>query len=228
MDFWVSLVMLALADSVNPCCINALIVMLTLNIIKGSPLDALKSGLSFTAGIITGYMALGGALLWGYRLLPDWLLPWLNLVIGGAGCVLALLAIWDAFRGSRGLTPEGEKATIRAYLERATSPGASYVVGLILSFLLLPCSMGPYIVFTLKLANYTSAVVFQVLLLLIYNLIFSIPFWGLTLLAYIVGNIRAVKRAKGKVLPYLEALASVLLLVIAFDLLKDGIVQILM
>ncbi|UZN23600.1 hypothetical protein GM182_07040 [bacterium 3DAC] len=226
MDFWLSLWGLALADSVNPCCINALLVMLTLNIIKGSPVQALKSGLAFTLGIITGYMTLGGALLWGYRLLPPGVIPWLNLIIGGAGCILAVLAILDAFRGSRGLTPESEKSTIRAYLEKATSPGSSYVVGVILSFLLLPCSMGPYIVFSLKLASYTSSPVLQFLLLLLYNIIFSVPFWGLSILAYIVGNIRFVKKAKGKMLPYLEVVASILLVIIAFPLLKEGFIAI--
>ncbi len=228
MDFWLSLLGLALADSVNPCCINALLVMLTLNIIKGNPTQALKSGLAFTLGIITGYMALGGALLWGYHLLPSNVIPWLNLIIGGAGCILAVLAILDAFRGSKGLTPESEKGTIRAYLEKATSPGSSYVVGVILSFLLLPCSMGPYIVFTLKLASYTSSTVLQFLLLLVYNIIFSVPFWGLSILAYIVGNVRFVKKAKGKILPYLEVVASILLLIIAFPLLKEGFVAIFM
>jgi len=221
--FYMSLFGLALADSVNPCCINALLVMLTLNIIKASPKKALLSGLAFTGGIITGYMALGGALLWGYRLIPHGALPWLNVFIGGAGIVLAILALADAFRGSKGLTPEGEKGIIRAYLERATSPISSYCVGVILSFLLLPCSMGPYIVFSLKLAQYTSVFVWQIALLLLYNIVFSVPFWGLSLVAYVIGHIRFVKRWKGKVMPYLEVVASVLLIIIAYPLLREGL-----
>jgi len=227
MDFWLSLIGLALADAVNPCCINALIVMLTLNIIKGAPIKALKSGLSFTVGIITGYMLLGGALLWGYRLISPTMLPWVSVLLGGAGCILAILALLDALKGAKGLTPEGEKLTIRRFLERATSPVSSFIIGIILSFLLLPCSMGPYIVFSLKLSVYTQNPILQFILLLIYNIIFSIPFWGLTLIAYFAGNLRFVKRYKDRWLPYLEMVASIILLLIAFPLFKDGILQLI-
>lgn len=227
MDFWLSLIGLALADAVNPCCINALIVMLTLNIIKGTPVQALKSGLSFTLGIITGYMLLGGALLWGYRLIPPALLPWVSILLGGAGSILAILALLDALKGAKGLTPEGEKLTIRRFLEKATSPISSFVIGIILSFLLLPCSMGPYIVFSLKLSVYTQSVILQLLLLLVYNIIFSIPFWGLSLVAYFAGNLRLVKRYKDRWLPYLEMVASVILFFIAFPLFKDGLMQLI-
>ena len=222
-SFYISLVGLALADSVNPCCINALLVMLTLNIIKGDKRRALLSGLAFTIGIITGYMLLGAALLWGFTLIPPHLLPYLNLIVGGAGIVVAFLTFADAIKGASGLTPEGEKGVIRRYLDRATSPLPSLIVGFILSFLLLPCSMGPYIVFTVKLSSFTPRVALQILLLFVYNIIFSVPFWGMTLFAYLVGSVLHIKKLKRSILPYLEAGAGVLLMIIAYPLFRDGL-----
>ncbi len=222
-SFYIYLAGLALADSVNPCCINALLVMLTLNIIKGDKRRALLSGLAFTIGIITGYMLLGAALVWGFTLIPPRMLPYLNLIVGGAGIVVSILTFADAIKGASGLTPEGEKGVIRRYLDSATSPLPSLIVGFILSFLLLPCSMGPYIVFTVKLSSFTRSVVLQILLLFVYNIIFSIPFWGMTLFAYIVGSVLQVKKLKRNILPYLEAGAGILLMIIAYPLFRDGL-----
>jgi len=83
--------------------------------------------------------------------------------------------------------------------------------------------MGPYIVFTVKLSSFTPGVALQILLLFVYNIIFSIPFWGMTLFAYIVGSVLHIKKLKRSILPYLEAGAGVLLMIIAYPLFRDGL-----
>ncbi len=160
-----SLVFLALLDSVNPCTI-AIYSGLLLATASGSRgrRGVAVTGLFFILGIITGYMALGLGLSTLFAYLPYWLPGLIAFAYG--------FYLFHRSLGEEKVCREDTCAPDR--LHRARGPMA-YVIGLTLSFTLLPCSAGPYIVFAAMIASRDIAA--KLLLLLIYNLVFTLPLW---------------------------------------------------
>ncbi len=221
MSLYVSLIVLALASAMSPCGINAIFVLLTLGAIRRNVKDMVKSAVLFVLGVVSGNLLLGGALVWGYTILPRGAIPWMNLILGLLGMLLAILTYLDACRGSKGLTTKGEKQMIKDYLKKATSPLLAYIVGVLLALLIMPCSMGPYIMFAVKISTIGSGLL-KLWYLVLFNVIFSLPFFTLIALLYGAHTIRYVKKLKSQYMPCLQTITSFLIALFAYPLFIEG------
>ncbi len=207
-----TLVSLALSDAVNPCATYIYILLLT-----ASALVAVRSGrkfvivgtsAAFISAVFIGYYLLGIGLLRIMGYVPTW--------------VLALIAIgfglWVIISGLRRTSRVIAKASMLNLIRKAkASIAMSAVLGFIVTFTLLPCSSGPYVVFTGLLSRYPLTT--SLALLALYNLIFVTP---LIIITALISSIARVKRVQEFIVSHdreLSVIAGILLVLIGIYIL---------
>ncbi len=199
-----SLIGLAAVDSVNPCFI-ALYTALVATAAAMSTALAVAAGLSISLGVYTGYYLLGLGLSQALELIGR---P-LRLIFVLAMLLLAFRGYAEAFR--RG--GEHECRICRIVETRRISLPILYLLGLIASWTLLPCTAGPYLVAVTLMEGYPLET--RLALLAVYNVVFIAP-----LLAVLLGATRIAARYE-RLAPKMQLVASTILLGFAVLLLLE-------
>ncbi|MFT4890877.1 MAG: glutaredoxin [Halobacteriales archaeon] len=195
---------LAASDSVNPCALAILLVLLTTISarVEGSGRAVLVAGLSFSLAIFLTYFAMGVLLIQGLRSIVDVTAGSfgdLYAVVGGVAIVLGLLNLKDWYaHGAGGFVvevpfswrPAMQRYLTRPLWERASVALGAFVGGIAVSAFLLPCTSGPYFVAGGILADLPW--VRSLPLLAAYNLVFVLPLVGIT--AVVAGGFVSVER----------------------------------
>lgn len=214
-------IMLGLADSVNPCAISVLALMLiaivTYN--PGSRRQVLLAGFSFILAVIIMYLFYGYLIITAFQFIQS--IATIKLYIykglGGVAIILGLLELKDYFRykpGSLGTEmPLFFRPKVNKLISKVTSPVGAFCMGLFVTLFLLPCTIGPYIILGGLLAD--QGFINAIPLLLLYNFVFVLPMIVITLLVYF-GSKRAedVKDWKEKNVRKMHLIAGALMLLI--------------
>ncbi len=180
-----ALTALALSDAVNPCVIFIYTLLLIATSIAFSRKGrVLIVGVAFISAVFIGYYALGLGLMVAVRGFPKELLSLVAVAFG----------VWICVSGIMGKSRMLAKESIYGLVGRAsTSTTASFALGMLLTFTLLPCSAGPYVVFAGIASKYSPPLPY--LLLAIYNLIFISPLLLVLLVIMRTMKYRAVQDA---------------------------------
>lgn len=212
-------VSLALADAVNPCEF-AVLTMLLVSIIAYNPHkkeNIIWAGISFSLAVFLMYLVYGVFIIKSFQLVQGitWVRPFLYKGLGGVAVILGVLQVKDFFAykvGSFGTEmPMSWRPKVKALIARVTSPAGAFVVGLLVTLFLLPCTIGPYII----LGGLLSAleIVKTLPTLLLYNVIFISPMLLITLVVYLgLGGVKDVQDWKDKNIRYLHLIAGLLIL----------------
>jgi len=172
----------ALVDSINPCAITVLLILLTSILINARGRGLLKIGFSFILSVYIAYFLMGLGLL--SFLQVSGLSYWFYQVIALFAIVLGLLNLKDYFWYKKGAfaveIPVSWKPTLGRVLKSAVTPLGAFIIGFFVSLVELPCTGGPYF-FTLGLLAQNVEMVLAIPLLLYYNLIFVLPLVIITL-----------------------------------------------
>ena len=210
---------LALADSVNPCTFSVFTAMLLIAASVRGVRKAFFSGLAFILAVFSAYYLLGLGILKVFLNIP-----FIEYIIAALGIYLGLTALIGGLSGRfKSPIPSKLKKITENAIEKAVNPLTAGLAGFIVSFTLLPCSSGPYLVAGTLLAKLND-IRAAYLLLAIYNMIFVAP-----LLAILIGvsafslKLRSVKRWRSRYLPRLEAVSGLLLLLISLYVLVQAI-----
>jgi len=224
-----SIVLLALADSVNPCELAVLLILLSTVLIKGKRKDVLKYGLAFILTIIIMYFLMGTLLIFGLKLVNT-ILPIgiFYLIFATGAIILGLLNLKDAFFYGAGNfimeVPRSWRPTMKSVLEKVTSIWSVIIIAIIVALFLLPCTAGPYFVVSGILANYVWQEV--LLWLSLYNIIFVLPMIAVMFLVYFgVTTIDKIQRVKEKNVKTMHLIAALLLLLAGAYLLYLAIIS---
>jgi cytochrome c biogenesis protein CcdA len=81
---------------------------------------------------------------------------WLKRIVGIVGLLVGLANLKDYFRYGKGFimeVPMSRRPAMMKITKKVTSPAGAFVIGVIVSLFLLPCSSGPY----LTILGYLSA-----------------------------------------------------------------------
>jgi len=221
------IITLGLADSVNPCALSilALVLISIVTYNPGSRKDVLLAGLSFVAAVLIMYLLYGFLIIKAFEVVQsitsirEFLYGKLgiNFILGVVAILLGVLGLKDFFSykpGSVGTEmPLFLRPKVSKLIAKVTSPFAAFTVGLFVTLFLLPCTIGPYVILGGLLAG--EGFISALPSLLLYNLIFVLPMIAVTLLVYI-GSKRAedVKDWKEKNVKYMHLVAGILLLAI--------------
>jgi len=186
-----SVLLLAFVDAVNPCELAVLIILMTAILTRypKQKKKALKAGLLFSLAIFLMYFIFGLVIILGF-----------NAVTGVTGIggtffigILAVLAIvmgllnlkdaiWYGGGGFIMEVPQKWRPKMKAIINGTTSPKGAFVVGLIVSFFLTPCTAGPYFVFGGILS--TIPLIQAIPYMFLYMCIFIAPMILISLITY--------------------------------------------
>jgi cytochrome c biogenesis protein CcdA/thiol-disulfide isomerase/thioredoxin len=209
---------LALADSVNPCAISVLLLMLVA-ITTYNPKDRkqiLFSAGAFILAVIVMYMIYGFLIIKAFQFLQSisFVKNYLYKGLGVIALILGMLEIKDFFKYKPGTVgtemPMFLRPKVQNIISKITSPLGAFTLGLFVTLFLLPCTVGPYVILggMLSTLDYLKASPY----LLLYNFIFIIP---MIVIAFIVffgtRNIEDISNWKDKNVRILHLVAGVLI-----------------
>ncbi|MFH0970309.1 MAG: GAP family protein [Candidatus Diapherotrites archaeon] len=211
---------LALVDSVNPCELAVLIILMTaiLSRFPGDKKKALRAGLSFTLAIFLAYFFFGLLILLGFKTvlgITSFGMQGLFFFLGMLAILLGLLNMKDAFwYGGGGFVmevPMRWRPHMKRIIGEVVSTKGAFLAGLLVSFFLTPCTSGPYFVAGGILANLSWME--SLPYLVGYLLIFVFPMLAITFIVY-AGSARVEQLSewKEKNTRGLHAIAGLLLL----------------
>lgn len=181
---------LALADSVNPCAISVLALML-LSIVTYNPgnrKQVLLSGLAFVLAVVVMYLLYGFLIVKAFEFIQSIaeIKLYLYRGLGAVAIILGLLEIKDYFKYKPGGVatemPMSMRPKMQNLIAKVTSPVGAFGMGLFVTLFLLPCTIGPYIILGGLIAE--GGFVPAIPYLLLYNLIFVLPMIIITLIVF--------------------------------------------
>ncbi len=176
-----AVVLAAAADSVNPCTFAVLVLLLGTLLVAGKRGKVLQAGLAFTGAIYVSYFLMGLGIFSAIQA-AGVQRPFI-LVVSGLAILLGLWNMKDYFAYGKWFSievPKRWQPTVKRLTASVVSVPGAFLVGVLDSLFLLPCSSGPYIAI-LALLSKTATRSQGVPLLLFYNLIFILPLLFITL-----------------------------------------------
>jgi hypothetical protein len=221
---------LAAADAVNPCAFSVLLLLLVSIIAynPGNRRSILHAGLAFT-GVVFGMYFLYGLVFIRFFQLIQVLAPvrfWLFTALAIAAIVFGALNIRDFVKykpGGLGTEmPLLLRPKVKKLLANITSVRGAAVAGVLVTVFLLPCTIGPYIIAAGILSTYDM--VKNVPILLFYNLIFVLPFIGITGSVYLgLGRVQDVYKWKERNISKLHLAAGILIMGLGIYMLLESL-----
>ena len=233
-------VTLALADSVNPCAIAILMMMLiaitTYN--PGKRKTILFTGLSFVFAVLVMYLIYGILivkffdLIQSFKDLQSIITPILSLVMSILALILGGLEIKDYFSYKPGALgtemPMNLRPKVQKLISKITSPLGAFILGLFVTVFLLPCTIGPYFILGGLISTGSTNISTMFPYLLLYNLVFVLPMVAVTVIIFLgVKDINDIKNWKDKNVRILHLIAGILLCTLAIWVIFENISGIL-
>jgi len=219
--------MLALADSVNPCAI-AVLTMVLMTILIQNPEKRKKvlfGGLAFCFSVYIGYLFYGVILIQFFKSFAEVLRENSKFIYNGLGILSMLIGalnMKDFFMYKRGglatEMPIWIRPKVKRLIEKITSPAGAFVIGFLVTLFLLPCTIGPYIVASGILSELGTLGALP--WLLYYNTIFVLPMLAITLAVYLgFKQVDEVSGWKERNIKKLHLIAGILLFLVGIALL---------
>ncbi len=170
----------AAVDAINPCACAVLILLLATLIAAGRRRKMLGAGLAFTLATYISYLLMGLGLYSAIQ--ATRIQHTFYLAVASLAIVVGLWNMKDYLWYGRWFTievPQSWRPMLKRLTGSVTSVPGAFAVGILVSLFLLPCTSGPYIVILGLLAETTTRG-YAILLLLLYNFIFVLPFLVIT------------------------------------------------
>lgn len=187
----------AAIDSINPCAIGVLILMVSVILgSQGTIGRLLVLGSLYIFAVFAVYLLAGLGLVYFLAAIPLYVTEYLSLAVGLLVIFAGLLEIKDFFWYGRGFSlqiPPFFAKKIHQYAARVTIPGVLFI-GAFVSGVELPCTGAPYLaILTILATNFNFS---AFLLLVLYNLIFVSPLIFILLL--VAGGVKLSEIKKWK------------------------------
>ena len=187
----------AAIDSINPCAIGVLILMISLILAHRKSITRMLfiTGIYILSVYVT-YLLAGLGLIFFLSSIPISLAEYISIFVGTIVVVFGLFEIKDYFWYGLGFSLGIPPAAVKKIhtLAKNVSVGGAIITGVFVAGVELPCTGGPYLAITTFLSqnfNLTALV-----LLLIYNIVFVMPLVVITLMVALGTKIKAVQSWK--------------------------------
>ncbi len=219
---WTVLIGAALVDSVNPCTIAVMVMLLaTIFYAKGKK-ETLMAGLLFSGTIFVMYMFYGIGILKAITSLSISRLFY-GIVTAGA-LILSIMEIKAYFNYKPGFLsvemPMALRPLARKVTENAVSPLGVITAAMFCSLFLVPCSSGPYLMVLGMVAK--SVGLNSLLHLVVYNLFFILPMVAITLAIYWgKTTVEKVREARDKYIKEIHLISGIILFILFLLMMKE-------
>jgi cytochrome c biogenesis protein CcdA len=209
----------ALVDSINPCEFAVLIILLTTILAAGGRKRALFAGLAFAAAIYISYFLMGLGLF--SAIAASGLTRTFYIVMAFVAIIVGVFNLKDYFWYGRWFkmeVPDSWRPKMKMLLKSVTSVPGAFLIGIVISLFLLPCTSGPYIVILGLLAESTTRAG-AIPLLLLYNLIFILPMLIITFAIYFgITTTEKAEEWRTRKLKVLHLIAGVVIILIGIGM----------
>lgn len=212
----------ALADSVNPCGIAALLILLFTLVENKKSSKVLINGFAFIAGVFVVYFLFG---LGAFQLIKlSFLAPFLHLAVGLLAIGIGVKSIYD-YRKKRDecrvceddktfKVPSWSRSFFSKVIAKMTTLPGAFILGAIVILIEIPCTGGPYF-FALGYIAEQGSRLSLIPLLLYYNVITFLPLVILTLLVYFgVSTVEKTRKLKEKYMLRLQLVAGIVMIIL--------------
>ena len=194
---WPIVITTALVDSINPCAIGVLILLIsTLIVMHNQRSKMLAVGLIYILAVYITYFLAGIGLLLFIQKLG--IAQPLSVFVGSLVIILGLIEIKDFFWYGKGISLSIAPRYVKYIEKRAknlTTWGA-ILLGAFVAAVELPCTGGPYLAITTWIAQSKVIPVKALIYLLVYNFIFVLPLIIILALVYFGVKVQKIKRWK--------------------------------
>ena len=206
----------ALIDSINPCAIGVLILLVSVLTVYKSKKEMLFYGMVYIFCVFLTYLLAGLGILYFLSKVPLYISEYISIIVGSVVVIAGLIEIKDFFWYGQGITlsiPPEKAKKISKMTKKFTFP-AMMLLGVFVAGVELPCTGGPYLailVFFSQNFDFTSF-----MLLVLYNIIFVMPLIVILLMVYFGYKIQNLKRWKQSNRVYMRLAAGVVLILLGW------------
>lgn len=207
----------AAVDSINPCAIGVLVLMVSVVLGNGGKVSRLLLlGGLYIFAVFATYLLAGLGLVYFLGAIPLYVTEYLSIAVGSLVIFAGILEIKDFFWYGQGLSlqiPAVFAAKIKQMSSNITVPSV-ILLGAFVSAVELPCTGAPYLAIISILSTNFNASAF--LLLVIYNIVFVAPLIIILLLVAAGVKVSAVKQWKQDNKHYMRLATGGLLLALGW------------
>lgn len=203
----------AAIDSINPCAIGVLILMISVLIgSKQSTKRMLLLGGLYVFSVFAVYLLAGLGLLYSLSKIPLWITEYISIGVGTLIVLVGVVEIKDFFWYGKWFSltiPPQFVKKIHTMSARTTIPGVM-LLGAFVSGVELPCTGAPYLAIITLLSQYFDFTAFMMLIL--YNIIFVAPLLVILGLVAAGKKLHEIKEWKHRSRSYMRLFIGLLLI----------------
>lgn len=216
----------AAVDSINPCALAILILLMASMLLAEEEPGAeqseskkrrrtLLTGLSFILAIFLAYFLIGFSI---FNLIRNCTLPYSDYfykIVGSIAIIVGLFNLKDYFWYGKGFlmeVPLSWRPKMKSLIRRIASPTGAFIIGLLVSLFLLPCTSGPYIVIIGMLAAKKIATLKAVSYLVLHNVVFVLPMLAMVFIIHFGLSAEKAEEWRKQKLRLLHLIAGVILI----------------
>lgn len=202
----------AAIDSINPCAIGVLILMIAVILGRGTMRQMLFLGGIYVLAVMLTYLVAGLGLLFFLAAIPLFVTQYISITVGSILILAGLIEVKDFFWYGRGFSltiPAAFTDKIHKLSKNTTVPGV-ILLGAFVAGVELPCTGAPYLaIITILSLNFNFT---AFLLLVLYNIIFVAPLIFILILVAFGVKLPALKRWKQDSRGYMRLFIGLLLI----------------
>jgi len=224
--FW-GITVLALLDSINPCAI-AIMAMILIEILINNPQKKrhiLYGGLAFVSAIFIGYLVYALVLIQLFSFIAEFLRSnaiYIYYAFGIIAMVIGALHIKDFLmykKGSFGTEmPLFMRPKVKKIIKEVTSVKGAFITGFVVTFFLLPCTSGPLLVAAALLSKF--GLIGSLPMTLWYDLVFVLPMLVITAIIFFgISEVDDVSSWKDRNVRILHFAAGILMFLVGIAIL---------
>lgn len=174
----------AAVDAINPCACAVLTILLaSILLVSRRRNRVIGAGFAFSASTFISYLLMGFGLFRAIQITG--IQHTIYIVVAIFAILFGLWNIKDYFWYGRWFSmievPMSWRPRLQQITKSVTSIPGAFAIGFLVSLFLLPCTSGPYVIIIAMLSRSTTRL-HAIWLLLLYNLIFILPFIIITLI----------------------------------------------
>ena len=211
-----TVIVTALIDSINPCAIGVLILLISIMIAFKTKKEMLFYGLMYVLAVFVTYVLAGFGILYFLSSVPLYISEYISILVGSLIIIAGLIEIKDFFWYGQGITlaiPPERAKQIHEMTKKITLPGVIFL-GIFVAGVELPCTGAPYLAILLLLSQNFNFAAF--LMLILYNIIFVLPLIVILLMVNFGFKIQNIKRWKQNNRIYMRLATGIILILLGW------------
>ncbi|MBX4212492.1 GAP family protein [Candidatus Pacearchaeota archaeon] len=217
----------AAVDSINPCAIGVLILLVSTILVGKRKGELLKIGMIYIAAVYITYFIYGLGLISFMAAIPIVWAEYISIVVGLLVVFAGIIEIKDYFWYGEGFSlmiPQKYAEKIKEKMKNLTL-GTVIFLGVFVASVELPCTGGPYLAITLLLSQNFDLTAF--VLLIIYNIIFVMPLVVILFMVLLGQKLQNVQQWKQNNKAYMRLFTGLILISLGWllILIANGVIN---